>query len=262
MKARNLALLLLSFGLLCGCFQSRPLDHGTLVALGGGNGDPEIFETWKRLGGGQNAQVVLIPTANNPDDDIAPVINGLKQVFAVRDVVVLDTKDRATANSDEFVAPLKKATFVFIDGGRQWRLADVYLGTKVVSELQNVLKRGGVVAGSSAGASILASYLVRGDPKGAEIVMSKGHEQGFGLLPNSAIDQHVSERGREHDLEPVIAVHPKLLGIGIDPDTIIVVHGEQFEVIGKGKVHITVAGQPLYSISSGSSFDLRTRKPL
>jgi cyanophycinase len=145
--------------------------------MGGGNGSPEIFEKWKNLGGGQNARVVLIPTANNPDDDVAPVINGLKQLFAVQEV--LDTKDRAKANSDEFVAPLKKATFVFIDGGRQWRLADAYLGTKVVSELQNVLKRGGVVAGSSAGASILASYLVRGDPKGAEIVMSREHEQGL-----------------------------------------------------------------------------------
>jgi len=262
MKPRNFALIVLSLGALCGCSRSRPLDHGTLIAMGGGNGSPEIFETWKRLGGGQNAHVVLIPTANNPDDDVAPVINGLKQLFAVQDVALLDTKDRAKANSDEFVAPLRKATFVFIDGGRQWRLADAYLGTKVVSELQNVLKRGGVVAGSSAGASILASYLVRGDPKGAEIVMSKGHEQGFGLLPNSAIDQHVSERGREDDLEPVIATHPELLGIGIDPDTVIVVHGEQFEVIGKGKVFITVAGHSLYSIPSGSRFDLRTRKPL
>jgi len=72
--------------------------------MGGGNGSPEIFETWKRLGGGQNAQVVLIPTANNPDDDVAPVVNGLKQLFAVQDVALLDTKDRSKANSDEFTS--------------------------------------------------------------------------------------------------------------------------------------------------------------
>ncbi|PYU42209.1 MAG: hypothetical protein DMG54_16885 [Acidobacteria bacterium] len=72
-------------------------------------------------------------------------------------------KDRVKADSAEFVAPLKQATFVFIDGGRQWRLADAYLGTRVERELRNVLKRGGVIAGNSAGASILASYLVRGD---------------------------------------------------------------------------------------------------
>lgn len=71
-------------------------------------------------------------------------------------------------------------------------------------------------------------------------MMSKGHEQGFALLPNSAIDQHVSERGREQDLEPIIAAHPELLDIGIDPDTIIVVRGEEFEVIGKGKVTLAL----------------------
>ena len=237
-------------------------NKGFVIAMGGGNGNPEIYETWKTLGGGRDAHVVLIPTANNPGDDIAPVVNGLKHVFGVQDVSVLDTKDRAKADSPEFVAPLKKATFVFIDGGRQWRLADAYLGTRVERELWNVLKRGGVIAGSSAGASILASYLVRGDPGGPDVMMAKGHELGFGFVPNSAIDQHVSERHREHDLEQVISAHPKLLGIGIDPNTIIVLHGDEFEVIGTGKVYITTVGQPIYSIPSGSHFDLRKRKPI
>jgi cyanophycinase len=242
--------------------QASAAERGFVIAMGGGNGTPEIYERWKSLGGGKNAKVVLIPTANNPGDDITPVVNGLKQVFGVQDVSVLDTKDRAKANSAEFVAPLKQATFVFIDGGRQWRLVDAYLGTRVERELRNVLKRGGVIAGSSAGASILASYLVRGDPSGPDVMMAKGHERGFGFVPNSAIDQHVSERHREHDMEPVVAAHPKLLGIGIDPNTIIVLHGDQFEVLGSGKVTITEAGHPQYSVSSGSQFDLRKRKPL
>jgi len=235
---------------------------GFVLAMGGGNGTTEIYEKWKNLGGGNKAHVVLIPTANNPGDEIAPVINGLKQVFGVQEIAVLDTKDRSKANSDQFVAPLKQATFVFIDGGRQWRLADAYLDTRVQAELRNVLKRGGVIAGSSAGASILASYLVRGDPSGPEVMMAKGHERGFGLIPNTAIDQHVSERHREHDLEQVIAADPKLVGIGIDPNTMIVVHGDQFEVIGSGKVYITTAGHPLYSIAPRSRFDLRKRKPI
>jgi hypothetical protein len=69
--------------------------QGTLVAMGGGNGTPEIFEKWKSLGGGQNARVVLIPTANNPGDDVTPVINGLKQVFGVPEISVLD-KDKGS----------------------------------------------------------------------------------------------------------------------------------------------------------------------
>jgi len=265
MKCTNVAIRrLLALSLLFASFASRAsaADKGFVIAMGGGNGTPEIYEKWRSLGGGPNAHVVLIPTANNPGDDIAPVVNGLKHVFGIQDVSVIDTKDREKANSAEFVAPLKRATFVFIDGGRQWRLADAYLGTRVERELRNVLKRGGVIAGSSAGASILASYLVRGDPKGPEVMMANGHERGFGFVPNSAIDQHVSERHREHDMEPVVAAHPKLLGVGIDPNTIIVVHSDEFEVLGSGKVTITEAGRRQYSISSGSHFNLRKRKPL
>src|SRR2546425_6134097 len=258
MKRKNAAIpRLLTLFLLFASFASRAsaANKGFVIAMCGCNGTPESCEKWNALGGGANARVVLIPTANNPGDDIAPVVEGLKHVFGIQNVSVLDTKDRAKANSAEFVAPLKEATFVFIDGGRQWRLADAYLGTRVERELRNVLKRGGVIAGSSAGASILASYLVRGDPSGPEIVMAKGHERGFGFLPNSAIDQHVSERHRERDLEAVVAAHPKLLGIGIDPNTIIVVQRDQFEVIGTGKVTITQAGHPQYSISAGGRFD-------
>src|SRR5712664_1344464 len=211
----RLLTLVLLFASIASCASAR--DKGVVIAMGGGNGTPEIYEKWKSLGGGQNAHVVLIPTANNPGDDIAPVVNGLKQVLGVQDVSVLDTKDRTKADSAEFVAPLRQATFVFIDGGRPWRLADANLGTRVERELRNVLKRGGVIAGSSAGGSILASYLVLGDPAAPENVMAKGHERGFGFLPNSAIDQHVSLRHREHELEPVVAAHPRLLGIGIDP---------------------------------------------
>jgi cyanophycinase-like exopeptidase len=82
---------------------------------------------------------------------------------------------------------------------------------------------------------------------GPETVTAKGHERGSGFLPNSAIDQHVSKRHREHDREPVLAAHPKLFGIGIDPNTIIA---------------ITVTGHRQYSITSGGRFDLRKRKPL
>jgi len=146
MKRKNVTVpRLLTLALLFAGIASRAsaANKGVVIAMGGGNGTPEIYEKWKSLGGGKNARVVLIPTANNPGDDIAPVVNGLKQVFGVQDVSVLDTKDRAKANSAEFVAPLKQATFVFIDGGRQWRLADAYLGTRVERELRNVLKRGG-----------------------------------------------------------------------------------------------------------------------
>lgn len=68
--------------LLIASFASRAsaANKGFVIAMGGGNGTPEIYEKWKTLGGGANAQVVLIPTANNPGDDITPVVEGLTRI--------------------------------------------------------------------------------------------------------------------------------------------------------------------------------------
>ena len=142
------------------------------------------------------------------------------------------------ADSAEFVAALKTAKGVWIDGGRQWRLVDSYLGTKTAKELDNVLERGGVIAGTSAGATIQGSYLVRGAREGNTIMMAKGYEEGFGFLRNVAIDQHLIARHRENDLVPVISLKPELLGIGLDEATAIVVTGDSFSVIGASKVAI------------------------
>jgi cyanophycinase len=145
-------------------------------------------------------------------------------------------------------------------GGRQWRLADAYLDTAVEREIKALRARGGVVGGSSAGATIQGSFLVRGDPRGNEIMMSPGHERGFGLLPGSPIDQHVNTRNREHDLLKVIEKHPELLGVGIDEGAWIEVRGDSLTAFG-GQVAIydTVRyGRKSYVfLSSGEKFDLR-----
>ncbi len=124
------------------------------------------------------------------------------------------------------------------------------------------MARGGVVGGGSAGATIQGSYLVRGAPEGNEIVMAPGHETGFGLLADSAIDQHVNVRGREKDLDQVISAHPSLLGIGIDQGAAIVVHGDLFSVLG-GQVAIHDGrdhdGALCYFLSPQQTFNLKAR---
>jgi cyanophycinase len=194
--------------------------------------------------------------------------------WGIKNVTMMHTRNRVRADSDGFVEPLRHASGVYIDGGRQWRLADAYLGTAVEREIKALLARGGVVIGGSAGASIQASFLVRGapgdrrNPDGDKrIMMSRGHERGFGLLENSAIDQHVNTREREKDLDPVISKHPELLGIGIDESAAIIVHGDSFLVVGgptgnqvaihDGKKHDGDARY--YFLSSGQTYNLRTR---
>ena len=244
-------------------------QNGWLIIHGGGSLEPEIRDRFIALAGGPDAKVVMIPTALS-DEDIPGRSAAMAQAFGLRNYTELHTRDRAVANSNAFVEPLRHASAVWIDGGRPWRLVDAYAGTAVEREIKALLARGGVVFGSSAGASIQASFLLRGapatpnNPEGDNtIVDDPRYEVGFGLLPNSAIDQHVEERSRETDLDPVIAAHPELLGIGIDQSAAIIVHGDTFFVVG-GQVAIHddkqhVGGAEYYLLSSGQEYDWKTR---
>ena len=103
-----------------------------------------------------------------------------------------------------------------------------------------MLERGGVIGGSSAGATIQGEYLVRGDTSGPNVMMTQepNHQEGFEFLRRSAIDQHINTRNRWDDLIPVIKKYPNLLGIGLSEGTAIIVKGDQFEVMGKWKVAV------------------------
>jgi cyanophycinase len=168
------------------------------------------------------------------------------------------------------VAPLRKATGIWFRGGRQWKLADAYMNTLTQKEFTAVLSRGGVIAGTSAGATIIGSFMVRGDTKGNSIMIGD-HIMGFDFMHHVAIDQHHLKRNRIFDMIGVIKLHPDLLGIGIDESTAIVVQQDLFEVIGASYVAIydidQINGQSKGPreqnssfLSKGQKFDLKIRK--
>ncbi|MEI7872268.1 MAG: cyanophycinase [Alphaproteobacteria bacterium] len=234
--------------------------NGTLLIVGGGSISSAVIAVAQRHAGGTSARWVVIPSAQS---DRKLATSPVQQfISAVGPYSVLHTEDRATANSDAFVAPFARATAVWISGGRQWRLVDAYGGTRTEQALHELLARGGLIAGSSAGASIMGSYLVRGSPSGNAVLMSPGHERGFGFLRNVAIDQHIVVRGRESDLARLSAVHPEILGIGIDEGTAILVQGNSFSVVGPSVVAITDGamhdGRPYYLLKQGARFHLAT----
>jgi len=211
--------------------------QGALVIVGGAMKDTAIINRFIALAGGIDAPMIVIPTASGEKEiDNARAAEVLTSAGA-RNVKVLHTYDTIIANSEKFVLPLKKARGVWFGGGRQWRLVDAYANTLTEKEIRNVLVRGGVIGGSSAGATIQGSYLVRGDTKANTIIMGD-HEQGFAYLKNSAIDQHLLVRNRQNDLPAVISKYRHLLGIGLDENTAIVVKGDEFEVIGQSYVAI------------------------
>lgn len=234
--------------------------HGTLLIVGGG-AMGGLWDVFLRLAGGKDSEIVVIPTAATTVDGEDAVLGVLRTRGASR-VTQLHTRDRSAADSEDFCAPLRSAKAVWITGGRQWRLTDAYLGTRVQRELEALLARGGVIGGSSAGATIQGSYLVRGSPRDNRIMMSPGHEEGFGFLRASAIDQHVDTRGRAEDLRPVLRAHPALLGVGLDEATAIIVRGDEAEVVGKGQVRFFPAPEAAaHVLRAGERFDLGARRP-
>jgi cyanophycinase len=237
------------------------------VVVGGALQDPSILDRFIELAGGDDAPIVVIPTAGGADD-YGPDYGGLRafRERGARNVTVLHTRDPAEADTEAFTAPIRRAGGVWFPGGRQWRLADAYLGTRTEEELHALLERGGVIGGSSAGATIQGSYLARGDTRTNTIMMGD-HEEGFGFLRNTAIDQHLLARNRHFDLLEIVEARPELLGIGVDEDTAIVVEGDRFEVMGRGYVAIYDHGARLdsggrfYFLAPGDRFDLATRTP-
>jgi len=251
---------------------------GALVIVGGGaTQGTGIMEKFIELAGGLDAKIVVVPTnGGNKNADGSPKTYDEETVLrntwwnrGCTNVWMLHTGDAKEADTEEFARVLRDAKGVWFDGGRQWNMVDSYMNTLTMREFQRVLDRGGVIGGSSAGATIQGDYLVRGDTSGPNVIMTEepNHQHGFSLLRRTAIDQHINTRNRWDDLIPVVKKYPNLLGLGLSEGTGIVVKGDTFEVMGKWKVAVhdntrlyQPWEKPYYVLSAGDVYNMKTRK--
>jgi cyanophycinase len=250
---------------------------GTLVIVGGGSTEGTgIVEKFIALAGGVDKKFVIVPTAGGnrntdgavrPYDETQIVASWVKR--GIKNVKMLHTHDPKVADTESFASVLRDADAVWFNGGRQWNIVDSYAGTLTYREFHNVLARGGVIGGSSAGATIQGDYLVRGDTSGPNVVMTqeKNHQKGFEFLRRTAIDQHINARNRWDDLVPVIQKFPNLLGIGLSEGTAIIVRGDTFEVMGKWMVSIHDTTRPhqpweksFFVLAPGDVYNMKTRR--
>jgi cyanophycinase len=216
------------------------LEKGSLVIVGGGGMPADITAKFIELAGGPEAPIVVLPTANPSVADDGKAARGEGSFFeraGAKYVTILPQRTLEEVESPGFEEALKNAKGVWFGGGRQWRFIDCYAGTKAEKLIRDVLDRGGVIGGSSAGATIQGDFLVRGSVIGNEEMMAEGYERGLAFLPGSAIDQHFTQRKRFADMTSVMKRHPQLLGIGIDEATAVVVQGETAQIMGRGKAH-------------------------
>ncbi|MEP6476093.1 MAG: cyanophycinase [Actinomycetota bacterium] len=259
---------------------------GEVMVIGGAEDkvrDKTILARFARLAGGVEAKVVVISTASSLGEAATDTYRDLFAGLGITHVEGVRPEEREEADDPAVVKLMAEATGVFLTGGNQSRLTQVVGGTRLGDALANAHDRGAVLAGTSAGASAMASHMVAYGqpgmtPKNRMVQLSAG----LGILPGVVIDQHFEQRGRHGRLLALVAQSPSLVGMGLDEDTCAIVHADQtLEVLGKGAVTIVdgrnvktdayrgkgyrplmVSGAILHSLPSGYWFDLRSRRLL
>ena len=265
--------------------RETPPRPGSIMAIGGAEDkldDKVILSTFVQLAGGRRARIAIVPTASS----IESAGERYKALFlglgAARAEVVYLT-DRRDATEEAALEPLREATGIFLTGGNQMRLAAIVGGTPVADLVRRRNAEGAIVAGTSAGASVLSSHMVAFGASGPTPRQRMAHVgAGFGLVPDVVVDQHFRQRDRIGRLLALVAANPALLGLGVDEDTaalfdqegaleivgrnsVTIVDGSRmysdvFEVKGHG--NITVSGAVLHVLTAGRRFDLKTRRLL
>lgn len=222
-----------------------PLE-GTVFAHGGGPITPALINRFAKLCG-PAGPLVVIPTASEAADKPS-YLDKLPKRWKkrVEHVTVLHTLDRSRANEASFIAPLREAKCVWFGGGAQGRLRDAYVDTPLHDALHELLLRGGVIGGYSAGAAILSGTIIR---RGATDPVE---DEGFDVLPGAIIDQHFIAHEREPRLRTMLQRHPDLIGYGIDEDTALIVSGSSYEVVGNSVVRRCTHDGGCTSLPAGS----------
>lgn len=257
LSCRNMPRLFIIVGILFCDASVTFAEGGSLVVVGGGRLPDSIIGRFVELAGGADGRLVVIPTASS--DKSLPSTESTVKLWAARGIgntVLLHTRDRHQADDDAFLKPLRNATAVWISGGQQSRLAAAYIGTKVQTELHALLKRDGVVGGTSAGAAIQSGVMIESGNPVPKI------SRGLDLIPNTIIDQHFLRRNRANRLIDAVSRHSDRLGIGIDESTALIVRGNRARIVGDSFVTIMSMpkGQPLEmrTLRQGDDFKLTT----
>src|SRR5438034_8875053 len=259
---------------------------GPVMVIGGAEdklGERVILSRFVQLAGGAQAHIVVISTASSLGNAATDLYRHIFARVGADRVTGLRPETREEANDQRTVDALKDATGIFMTGGNQLRLSSVIGGTKLGGAVLDAHGRGIVVAGTSAGASAVATHMVAFGSSGATPNRRMAHVSvGLGLLVNVVVDQHFEQRTRLRRLLAVVAQSPSLIGLGLDEDTAAIIDANDIlEVIGRGSVTIvdgtdvitdafqTTGHKPmmvpnarLHSLPAGYRFDRRGRRVL
>ena len=216
---------------------------GNLLIIGGKEdkqGDCLILRKFVAMADGRKARIAVITTASEQSDEVGAEYRDIFTDLGADSAAILSMASREAANDRQHVAEIEQASGIFFSGGDQLRLTSLLGGSKVDAAIRQAYLKGTVIAGTSAGASVMSdTMIVNGDSSDTLKKASLGMAHGMGLLEDVVIDQHFAQRGRINRLLAAVAQNPYVLGVGIDEDTALVVGADaKCEVIGSQTVTI------------------------
>jgi cyanophycinase len=259
--------------------------QGCLIIIGGHEDrDPKseraiLREVARRVRGGK---LVLATVASRQPEGYFEEYQAAFADLGLDSLVELYVEDRSEAGDRDKLSVLDDAAGVFFSGGDQLRITSQIGDTGIEAKIRRLYERGGVVAGTSAGASVMSeTMLIKGSSRETHRIGDLHMAPGMGLIRDVIIDQHFAERGRFGRLIGAVAHNPRVLGMGIDENTAAMVEGDRFRVIGSGAVYVVDGADVSYCnvaearaecalsmhdvrvhvLSDGDEFDLKNRRP-
>jgi cyanophycinase len=256
------------------------------MAIGGAEdkvGRRTVLRTFVELAGGRDARIAVVPTASSLGPEVVEVYDALFRRLGAAEVVAARPETREDAEDPAVVSLLDDVTGIFMTGGNQLKLSAIVNGTAFGDAIGAAHRRGVVVAGTSAGASIQSSHMVAFGTGGSTPKQRMTQlAAGLGLIRDVVIDQHFGQRNRYGRLLMLVAQSPGLLGIGVDEDTAAVITeedgAETMRVVGRGVVTVfdgrnvvsnahearrtaplLASGVVLHVLPTGSVFDLTAK---
>jgi cyanophycinase len=258
---------------------------GTLVIIGGGEDKINGRAILKEVARLAHGKLVLATVASEEPEDYYQEYRECFEQLGIKELRHLYITERSESTNEEKLKILDGVDGVFFSGGDQLRISSQIGDTAFETRIHEIYDAGGVIAGTSAGASVMSEImLIRGSNSESHRVGDLHMAAGLRLMRNVIIDQHFAERGRIGRLLGAVALNPRILGIGIDEDTAIVVHGGEFHVLGSGAVYVvdganvscsniaesdsdskrtlSIYDVRLHVMSNGDRFDLTARQPI
>ena len=271
---------------------------GTLIPIGGNEDkgidvnemytlefiDEGILYHVVKEAGGVDANIVIIPAASSIPVEVGENYIEAFTTLGCKNVTVLDIRSKEDAEKQASIDLIKSANCIMFSGGNQSKITDKIGGTMIHDILLDRYKNesGFVIAGTSAGAMVMANQMIAGGSateafvKGA-VTMYKG----LGLIPELIIDTHFIRRGRFGRQSEAVAKYPNLIGIGLAEDTgMIIKNGNDCTVIGSGMAIVfdgsrlthnnekilkegtpmTMANLKVHVLSNSDHYDIKNRK--